>query len=182
MIVTVGVIGRAHGVRGEVTVDVRTDVPDERFAAGAVLQTSAPRSGPRLERSLIVRKVRWHQGRLLVEFDGITDRSEAETLRGLSLQVEIDDDVTPDDPDEYFDHQLLGLRVVTPDGTDVGEVSHVRHGPGQDMLTVTTPDGAQVLVPFVAQIVPEVDVDAGRVVVDPPPGLLDLGTSPGASS
>jgi 16S rRNA processing protein RimM len=175
-------VGRAHGVRGEVSVDVRTDVPDERFAPGAVLRASGTGAAARHERSLTVQRVRWHHGRLLVQFDGVADRNEAETLRGLRLQVEVEDEDAPDDPDEYFDHQLLGLRVVSIDGSEVGEISSVRHGPGQDMLAVTTAGGAEVLIPFVVQIVPEVDVAAGRVVVDPPPGLLDLGNMPGAPS
>lgn len=176
MIVTVGTIGRAHGVRGEVTVDVRTDRPEERFAAGAVLHTEPG------GRALTVLRSRRHKGGLLVEFAGLADRTTAEALRGLSLQAEIDDDETPPGPDEYFDHQLTGLRVRTVGGEDVGQVADVVHGPNQDMLVVKRPDGAQVLVPFVAQIVPEVDVTGGRLIVDPPPGLFDLELPRGAAS
>lgn len=171
MIISVGIIGRAHGIRGEVTVDVRTDLPEERFATGAVLRTDPG------QRALTVQRSRWHKGRLLVQFDGVADRTAAEALRGMSLQVEIDDDETPTDPDEYFDHQLTGLRVVTADGADAGEVTGVLHGPNQDVLTVKRPDGTDALIPFVAQIVPEVDVAGGRVVVDPPPGLFELDKS-----
>ncbi|NED96967.1 ribosome maturation factor RimM [Phytoactinopolyspora alkaliphila] len=196
---TVGRIVRAHGVRGEVTVHVRTDVPDERFGPGSVLNVTAsartassgrPRTssgsspvrsagrdipaGQRLPSSLTVNRIRWHQGRLLVVFDGITDRTAAESLRGAELQVEVDDAEQPSDPEEFFDHQLTGLRVVTTEGDDVGEVAEVIHGAAQDMLAVRLPDGSQALVPFVSAIVPDIDVDAGRVVIDPPAGLLDL--------
>ncbi|HEY9409952.1 MAG TPA: ribosome maturation factor RimM [Jiangellaceae bacterium] len=169
MIVTIGRIGRAHGIRGEVTVDVRTDTPDERFTDGAVLATDPAAAGP-----LTVRRARWHSGRLLVHFAGVADRTAAELLRGVSLLAEIGADESTGDPEEFFDHQLLGLSVVTPDGAEVGEVSDVVHAPGQDLLAVRRPGAAEVLVPFVAELVPEVDLDAGRLVVDPPPGLFDL--------
>lgn len=169
MIVTIGRIGRAHGIRGEVTVDVRTDTPDERFTDGAVLATDPAAAGP-----LTVRRARWHSGRLLVHFAGVADRTAAELLRGVSLLAEIGADESTGDPEEFFDHQLLGLSVVMADGTEVGEVSDVIHAPGQDLLAVRRAGATEVLVPFVAEIVPEVDLDAGRLVVDPPPGLFDL--------
>ncbi|PSL01193.1 16S rRNA processing protein RimM [Haloactinopolyspora alba] len=168
MIVTVGRIGRAHGVRGEVAVEVRTDDPDERFAEGAVLTTEPPGAGP-----LTVRHARWHGGRLLVRFDATSGRDAAEALRGTMLQAEIADDARPDDPDEFYDHQLVGLWVVTTDGAEVGTVGEVVHTPAQELLAVRREAGGEVLVPFVAEIVPEVDLSAGRVVVDPPAGLLD---------
>lgn len=169
MIVTVGRIGRAHGIRGEVSVDVRTDSPDERFAEGMVLPTEPAAVGP-----LTVRRVRWHSGRLLVTFDGLADRTAAEALRGTYLLAEIADDESPDDPDEFYDHQLVGLRMVTVHGTEVGTVREVIHTPAQDLLAVERDGGGEALVPFVAEIVPEVDVAASRVLVDPPKGLLDL--------
>ncbi len=169
MIVTVGRVGRAHGIRGEVTVDVRTDTPDERFAAGAVLLTEPASAGP-----LTVTAARWHSGRLLVRFAGISDRTAAEALRGTTLRTEIAPDDGPDDPDEYFDHQLVGLEVVTTGGEVVGALTDVVHAPGQDLLVVGRADRSDVLVPFVAAIVPEVDLGAGRVVIDPPAGLMDL--------
>ncbi|NEE03655.1 ribosome maturation factor RimM [Phytoactinopolyspora halotolerans] len=172
MLVTVGRIGRAHGIRGEVAVDVRTDTPDERFTVGAELRASGARGEPR---TLTVARSRWHKGRLLVLFDEVADRNVAEELRGRVLQVEVGEEDRPADPDEYFDHQLIGLQAITRDGTVVGEVSDVIHGPDQDILVVRGADGAEAMVPFVAQIVPEVDLEAGRAVLEPPPGLLELG-------
>ncbi len=198
MLVTVGRIGRAHGVRGEIAVEVRTDVPEERFAVGAVLHvadsrsatvTSAPsRRGERggavsrtAPAALTVSRTRWHKGGLLIQFDEVPDRNTAEELRGSLLQVEVEDEERPSDPDEYFDHQLVGLRMVTADDVEVGTVADVVHGPNQDVLIVRRPEGGDVMVPFVAQIVPEVDLEAGRVVVEPPPGLLEL-DQPGDSA
>jgi len=164
MEVVVGRIGRAHGIQGEVAVDVRTDTPEQRFAPGAVFPTE---EGP-----LRIESMRWHNSRLLVEFEGILDRTAAERLRGTSLVAEIPDDERPEDPDEFYDHQLVGLGVVTVDGEPVGEVAEVLHLPMQEVLAVKAPDGREILVPFVAAMVPKVDVDARTVVVDPPPGLL----------
>ncbi|SDU77246.1 ribosome maturation factor RimM [Jiangella alkaliphila] len=168
MIVTVGRIGRAHGVRGEVTVDVRTDTPDERFADGAVLATEPARRGP-----LKVLGSRWHSGRLLVAFDGVADRTAAEGLRGIVLVAEIPDDATTGDPDEFFDHQLVGLAVVGVDGDPLGVVREIIHAPSQDLLSIERTAGGEALIPFVTEIVPEVDVAGSRVVVDPPPGLFE---------
>lgn len=176
----VGRIGRPHGVRGDVTVEVRTDDPDERFAPGRVLATDPAESGP-----LTVEQARWHSGRLLVRFAGVDDREAAENLRGVLLVVDSADLPPTGDPDEFYDHELIGLTVVTVDGEKIGVVTEVRHL-GQDLLVIDPaardhPDGdpgdpggygGEVLVPFVAALVPEVDVAAGRIVIDPPPGLL----------
>lgn len=167
MLVTVGVITRAHGIRGDVAVDVRTDSPERRFIDGAVLITEPAQAGP-----LTIARTRWHSGRLLVQFAGVPDRTAAERLRGVRLLAEVDERERPEDPDEYYDHQLTGLSVRMPDGTPVGEVAEVIHLPGQELLAVRRVDGGEVLVPFVTAIVPKVDLDAGEVVVDPPPGLL----------
>jgi len=164
----VGRVGRAHGLGGQLTVEVRTDAPETRLAAGSVLTTDPAAVGP-----LTVAAARWHSGRLLLSFDQVTDRTDAERLRGVLLLVEVADDERPEEPDEFYDHQLVGLPVVTTAGTPVGEVTEVLHLPGQDLIAVRRPDGREALIPFVAQLVPEVDLDAHRVVVDPPPGLLD---------
>jgi 16S rRNA processing protein RimM len=165
----VGRIGRAHGIRGEVTVDVRTDDPEGRFAPGSVLLTDPAGSGP-----LTVAAGRVHSGRLLVSFEGVADRTAAEALRGTYLLAEAGDDEMPADPDEFYDHQLVGLAVVTTDGTSIGEVTEMLHLPGQDVVAVRRDVGREVLVPFVAEIVPEVDLAGRRIVVDLPEGLLDL--------
>ena len=167
MRVVVGRIGRPHGIRGQVTVEVRTDEPDERFAPGAVLSVDGPVS------ELVVERTHWHSGRLLISFVGVTDRGEAEAIRGLLLHVERGEDETPDEPDEYYDSSLTGCAAVLLDGSELGLVTEVLHLPSQDMLVVRLGDERDVLIPFVSEIVPEVDIVARRVVVDPPVGLLD---------
>ena len=168
MQLVVGRIGRAHGIKGEVGVEVRTDDPDARFAAGASLLADPVDRGP-----LRVAATRWHSGRLLVSFAGVADRTAAEALRGTLLLVDVDESARPDDPDEFYDHHLVGLAVVTAAGDAVGEVVDVLHLPAQDVLAITRSDGAEVLVPFVRELVPTVDLDARRLTVDARPGLLD---------
>jgi 16S rRNA processing protein RimM len=168
MQVVVGRVGRAHGVRGDVAVEVRTDEPERRFAPGAVLTTEPESAGP-----LTVRRSRWHSGRLLLSFERVDDRTTAEALRGVELVVTVDPSERPADPEEHYDRHLRGLTVHRPDGLLLGRVSDVVHLPAQDLLEVTDPSGRPVLVPFVAALVPEVDVPGGRVVVDPPAGLFD---------
>lgn len=174
--VVVGRIGKPHGVRGELSIELRTDEPERRFGVGAVLRTQTPQGdavhGPGRPTALTVRTTRWHQSRLLVCFEEITDRNLAEAVRGLLLAVEVDPADSPADPDEFYDHQLLGLRVVTTDGADVGELAEVVHGPAQDLLSVRAGDGREILVPFVARFVPEVDLEAGRILVEDVPGLI----------
>jgi 16S rRNA processing protein RimM len=248
MQLVVGRITRPHGVRGEVSVEVRTDDPDLRFAVGRVMATDPAAAGP-----LTVESVRWHSGRLLIRFAGIADRNQAEELRGTWLTLDSAEVGSTGDPDEFHDHELIGLAVVTTLGEPVGRVTDVRHF-GQDLLVIepapasssAVPEagaaeagpaeggtaeagtaetgaaktgtaeagaaeagpaetgpvptgpaqagrgpggparaaraqrgnglGSELLIPFVAAIVPEVDVAAGRLVIDPPPGLLELGT------
>jgi 16S rRNA processing protein RimM len=167
--VVVGRIGKPHGIRGELTVEVRTDDPELRFAPGSVLVTDPARVGP-----ITVEAVRWHSGRLLLRVEGVADRTAAEGLRGVVVSADVPDDEVPEDPEEFYDHQLRGLQVVTVDGEAVGEVADVVHLPAQDLLSVSRPGGRELLVPFVSEIVPEIDVEAGRLVIAPPPGLLDL--------
>lgn len=170
MQLVVGRITRPHGVRGELTVDIRTDDPQLRFAAGAVLTTEPAASGP-----LTVASTRWHSGRLLIRFAGIDDRMTAEDLRGTLLLVDAADLEDLPDPDEFRDHQLVGLMVIGPGGEPVGTVADVLHH-GQDLLVVAGSGkraGAEILVPFVSAIVSDVDLAAGLVHLDPPAGLLD---------
>jgi 16S rRNA processing protein RimM len=171
--VVVGRVGRPHGVRGDVTVELHTDIPDRRFAVGAHLGTTPPRPAP-----LVVAASRWHSGRLLVRFSGVGDRDAAEALRGLFLTIDADDAGDAGGPDEdaetWWDRDLVGLHARTPDGVEIGTVVGVVHAPAGDLLAIGDPDGREHLVPFVREIVPRVEVGAGTVVVDPPPGLLDL--------
>lgn len=167
----VGRVVKPHGIRGELMVDVSTDSADVRFAVGSVLSVTS-RDGAVL-RSLTVTAARPHTGRLLVFFEGVADRDSAEELRGALLTASLADLPPIEDPDEFYDHQIEGLAVVTVAGDAVGTVREVVHGAGGELLLVDRPDGSEVLVPFVSQIVPEVDVPGGRIVLDPPPGLLE---------
>lgn len=170
MRLVVGRVGRPHGLRGEVTIEVRTDDPAQRFAPGSVLATDPAGRGP-----LTVAASRWHSGRLLVVFAGCQDRDDAEALRNTLLEIDSADLEPLDDPEEFYDHDLIGLAVVTVAGETVGTVADVLHH-GQNLLVVEglgARSGVEIMIPFVAPLVPEVDVAAGRLVVDPPPGLLD---------
>jgi 16S rRNA processing protein RimM len=166
----VGIVARAHGLRGELVVEVRTDSPEERFAPGAVL--SARRTGAP-DTTLTVAAARPHSGRLLVRFAEAFDRDTAEALRGTKLLVSTADLPPTGDDDEFHVHQLEGLRAELADGSAVGVVREVVLGPGGELLVLARPDLPDALVPFVRAIVPTVDLDGGRVVLTPPEGLLD---------
>jgi 16S rRNA processing protein RimM len=174
--VVVGRIGKPHGVKGEVTVELRTDEPERRFAPGVRLTTRTPAGtlahGPGRPPALTVQRTRWHQGRLLVTFVEVLGRDGAEAVRGLVLATEVDLAEAPEDPEEFYDHQLVGLAAFTTGGAAVGEVTDVVHGSGQDLLVLATPEGREVLVPFVEALVPVVDVASGRLEVEDRPGLL----------
>lgn len=170
--VVIGRIGKPHGIRGEVTVDVRTDEPERRFSAGATLRVEPPSGSASPHRTLTVTSSRWHQSVLLVKFEAFNTRNEAETARGIVVFATLTDADTPDDPEEYYDHQLIGLAAYDVDGRQIGEVTAVVHGSAQDLLGVRTPDGRDTLVPFVSALVPEVDIAANRVVIADRPGLV----------
>ena len=170
--VVVGRIGKPHGLRGEVTIDVRTDEPDRRFEPGRTLRAQPPQGSASPITSLTVTRARWHQTVLLATFEEIGDRDAAEAARGIVLHATLGPEDAPDDPEEFYDHQLIGLAAYDESGTHLGEVTAVVHGAAQDLLTVRTPDGRNALVPFVAALVPEVDVAAGRVVIADRPGLV----------
>jgi 16S rRNA processing protein RimM len=171
--VVVGRIGRPHGVRGLATVEVRTDDPDLRFAPGAVLVTDPPARGP-----LTIVDKRWHSGTLLLQLAAPTGetygtREAVDALRNTLLLVPVADLPEIEDPDSYYDHQLVGLTARLTDGSVLGEVTAVRHE-AQDLLVVRRSDAPEALIPFVSAIVPTVDVAGGFLVVDPPEGLLQL--------
>jgi len=164
----VGRIGRPHGVRGEVTVELRTDDPDLRFAPGSVLLTDPADRGP-----LTVAGRRWHRDVLLLTLEGVDGREAAEELRDTLMLVEIAALPELDDPDVFYDHQLVGLSARLPDGSVLGEVAAVRHE-GTELLVVRRAGAGDALIPFVGAIVPTVDLAGGYLVVDPPEGLLEL--------
>jgi 16S rRNA processing protein RimM len=163
--VVVGVVGRPHGVRGEVAVEPRTDEPDRRFAPGQQLRTEGS------SRLLTVASMRRHDGRLLVRFAGLEDRTAVEAVRGARLVADVDPNERPAEPAEFYDRQLVGLRVRTPNAGVVGEVTAVLHLPSQDLLEIRTATDVR-LVPFVTALVPEVDLDDGILTVADVAGLL----------
>jgi len=172
MELVVGRVAKAHGVTGELVVEVRTDDPGSRFACGNELRAKASRGGSMT--TYTVESVREHSGRLLVRLAGVADRNAAEALRGTLFIIDSDDLPPITEPDEYYDHQLEGLRVCTVGGVDVGTVSEVLHTAAGELLSVKTAEGDEVLVPFVNAIVPTVSLAEGVVEIDPPDGLLDL--------
>ncbi|MFC7978511.1 ribosome maturation factor RimM [Streptomyces cinereoruber] len=161
-------IGRAHGIKGEVTVEVRTDEPELRLGPGAVLLTDPASTGP-----LTIETGRVHSGRLLLRFEGVRDRTAAEALRNTLLIAEVDPTEMPEEEDEYYDHQLIDLDVVLADGTEIGRITEISHLPSQDLFIVERPDGTELMIPFVGEIVTEIDLEEQRAVIDPPPGLID---------
>ncbi|MDX8145420.1 16S rRNA processing protein RimM [Lentzea waywayandensis] len=169
MDVVVGRVAKAHGITGELAIDVRTDSPELRFALGQKIQAKL-RDGT--SRSLTVSAARPHAGRLLVRFEEVVTRDVAESLRGTLLLGSTDDLPPTGDPDEFYDHELEGLTAELVDGTKIGTVKEILHGPGGELLVVIR-DSGEALIPFVREIVPTVDVRGGRVVIDPPEGLLD---------
>lgn len=174
MRLVVGRVGRAHGIRGAVTVELHTDSPEARFAPGesVFLDRPGPVGAEAIPTILTVEAARWQSGRFVVTFVGVGDRDQAEALRGAELAAEVDPTLS-DDPDEYHDQALIGLAARDPAGVPLGSVTDVVHVPAQDLLELTRPDGSVALVPFVSAIVPTVDLAGGFLVIDPPAGLLD---------
>ncbi|MBD1537184.1 ribosome maturation factor RimM [Arthrobacter sp. S13_S34] len=160
-------IGKPHGIRGEVTVQVLTDAPGDRFVPGTEFVVEPASAGP-----LTVNSARWNKDILLLGFDEIRTRNEAETLRGAKLFIETEQ-LDEDDDEGWYEHELVGLEArIGP--RVVGKVTALNTMPVQDLLMVTTPEGKEILVPFVEQIVPEVNVDGGFILLTPPDGLFEL--------
>ena len=172
MLLVVGRIGRAHGVLGEATIEIRTDLPEERFLVGAILQTDPSHVGP-----LTIESARDHNGILLLKFKEIKDRTAIEKIRDTLLLAEVDMSEESEYEDEYHVQQLIGCTVILESGVKLGELSDVVNLPGQDLLAVNG-DSGEILIPFIHEFVPIVDVDKRLITVTPPPGLLDLHTTP----
>ena len=169
--VVVARIGKPHGLRGEVTVQLHTDDPESRFVKGAVLDTEAqPGSG--VPRQLTIRSTRVHRGIWLLGFEEVPDRTGAEGLRGTRLVLDEDTAAAVDDEDAWTEDDLVGLEVRDTAGSRLGTVTGLEIGPAQDRLRVELDDGVTAYVPFVEAIVPAVEED--HVVVDAPPGLFEL--------
>lgn len=167
----VGRLTKAHGLKGAIKVELFTDDPARRFTKGATFSLQVPTSSPWHGKTLELIELKWYNLQSVAFFKDVPDRTTAETL--LKAILWIDQDLTEgtDEEDAWFDHQLVGLRVLR-DGAEVGTVSQIDHFPAQDLLTVATPSG-DVLVPFVKAIVTSVDVAAGTLTVDPPLGLFE---------
>ena len=160
MKLNVGRIGKAHGILGEATIEVRTDEAENRFAIGAVLETDS-------HGELTVVSARVHNGILLLGFQGIEDRKSIEVLRNELLYAEVDIQAPGIDEDDYHVLQLVGCTAYLVDGDEFGVVTDVLNLPGQDVLAIKSADG-EVLIPFVRQLVPVVDINAKRMTVIPP--------------
>ena len=166
MLLVVARIGRAHGVNGEATIEVRTDLPEERFIVGSVLVTEPSSFGP-----LTITSVRNHNGTLLLGFKEVKDRTAVEKLRDVLLLADVDISESGDE-DNFHIQELLGCRVVTDTGVEVGIMTDLVQLPGQDLLAVDH-NGREILIPFVLEIVPEIDVENKVITITPPEGLLD---------
>ena len=176
MDLVVGRVAKAHGITGEVVVDVRTDDPDVRFARGNTLRGRASRGGA--EREYTIEAGREHAGRLLVRLDGVVGRDAADALRGTLFLVDSEDLPPITEADEFYDHQLEGLRVRTVSGDDVGTIAEVLHTAAGELLSVKSAEGTEILVPFVGAIVTTVSLSDGVVEIDPPEGLLNIADLP----
>lgn len=168
----VGRLLKAHGLKGALKLELYTDDPAKRFVPGAVFSLQVPTSSPWHGKTIELAELRWYNGHPVAFFEGVADRTAAETLVKAILWIDADVAAEEPEPDAWYDHQLVGLRALR-DGTQVGEVVRVDHLPAQDLLVVKTPDRGEVLVPFVSAIVPTVDVDAGTVTLTPPAGLFE---------
>lgn len=166
MQLNVAIIGAAHGLKGEVRLDVRTDQPERRFMVGTAIETDPADFGP-----LTVKRTREYKGATYVLFEECTDRTQAENLRGVKLVVETDEDEYVEE-DAFYEHELVGLEVLDTEGYTLGEITGLEHFPAQDILVVREVDGNIARVPFVRDIVIEVDLDDNCVVVDAPFGLF----------
>lgn len=167
----VGRLTKAHGLKGAIKIELYTDDPARRFTPGAIFTLQVPTSSPWHGKNLELIELKWYNSHPVAFFKDVPDRSVAETLIKAILWIDHDESETPDEEDAWFDHQLVGLRVIR-DGVEVGTVSQIDHFPAQDLLTVATASG-DVLVPFVKAIVTAVDVTARTLTVDPPLGLFE---------
>jgi 16S rRNA processing protein RimM len=166
----VGRLIKAHGLKGALKIELYTDAPERRFTPGAIFTLQVPTSSPWHGKTLTLAELRWYNGQPVAFFEGVTDRTGAESLVKAILWIDQAAD-EPDEPDAWYDFQLVGLRALR-DGVEVGTIARVEHFPAQDLLVIRTPE-REVLVPFVAAMVPTVDIAAGTVTLTPPPGLLE---------
>ena len=167
----VGRFLKAHGLKGAIKLELYTDSPNERFVPGAVLELQVPEESPWFGKSVTVSELKWFNSSPVLFLKDVADRTQAESLIKAILLVEQPLDVSPQEPDAWYDHQLAGLKVVR-DGVEIGTLLRVEHMPAQDLLVIKTEE-AEVLLPFVKAFVPKVDVSAGVIEITPPGGLFE---------
>lgn len=167
----VGRLTKAHGLKGAIKVELYTDEPEKRFVPGAVFSLQVPEESAWHGKTIELVELRWYNSHPVAFFKDVPDRTAAETLIRAILWVDHDSSVLPEEPEAWYDHQLTGLAAVR-DGVEVGKIVRVDHLPAQDLLVVKTSQG-EVMVPFVAAIVPEVDIEKGIVTLTPPGGLFE---------
>ena len=167
-------IGKPHGIRGEVTVELFTDSPESRFVKGNVFEIRHGTAALNPFSSLTIEKARWNKNIMLLKFAEFSDRNTAESLRNSELYAA--PEVSDVDDDSWYADDLIGLSVHEDDFENpaLGEVSGLTTGDAQDLLEIRLTDGREVLLPFVEEIVPEIDEERGAIVITPPPGLLEL--------
>ncbi|MBT2513065.1 ribosome maturation factor RimM [Arthrobacter sp. ISL-30] len=167
-------VGKPHGIRGEVTVQVLTDAPEDRFVPGTAFVVEPAKAGP-----LTIKSARWNKDILLLGFEEVADRNRAEELRGARLFVETEE-LEDNDEEGWYEHELVGLEARV--GTQVvGRVKALNTMPAQDLLVIEDQDGKEILIPFVEEIVPEVNTEEGYIVLTPPTGLFELNTDEGVA-
>jgi 16S rRNA processing protein RimM len=167
----VGRLLKAHGLKGAIKLELYTDSPNERFKPGTVLELQVPEESPWHGKTVTVTELRWYNTMPVLFLEGITDRTQAESLIRAILLVEADLAATPEEPEAWYDQQLVGLKVER-DGQVIGEISRVDHLPAQDLLAITS-GAKEVLLPFVKAFVPEVNVEESKIVITPPGGLFE---------
>jgi 16S rRNA processing protein RimM len=169
MLLVVGRIGRAHGVHGEATIEIRTDLPEERFVVGARLATDPIERGP-----LTIESLRDHNGILLLKFKEVDDRTSIEKLRDTLLISDVEmGQAQSISEDDFHVQQLIGCDVLLASGEKIGELTDVLNLPGQDVLAIATRQG-EILLPFVLEFVPDIDLAGRKITITPPSGLLEL--------
>jgi len=168
----VGRLTKAHGLKGALKLELYTDEPDLRFQPGSQVSLQVPTDSPWFGQQLTVKELRYYNNHPVVFFEGVDDRTAAESLSRAILWVEYDPEARPSEEDAWFDHQLVGLDVLRDD-TVIGQIQRLDHLPAQDLIVVASNGGDEVLLPFVKQFVPEVNIDGGFIRVTPPGGLFE---------
>jgi 16S rRNA processing protein RimM len=167
----VGRLLKAHGLKGAIKLELYTDEPERRFVPGAVFTLQVPTSSPWHGKTVEITELRWYNTHPVGFFKDVSDRTTAESLVKAILWIDHDTSELPEEEDAWYDHQLVGLDVVR-DGERIGSVVRLEHLPAQDLLVVRQGE-REVLVPFVKEIVPAVDIAARTVTVTPPAGLFE---------